>query len=209
MSSGSNTGLPRDRIALDVSVLPDVVFGHRSLIWLGTVGMMAIEGTMFAIVIASYFYLRTRTTDWPPGVSNPALTFGTLNLIVFLLSGFPNQWTKKAAEKGDARKSRIGLLIMSGVAVANMALRVFEFPSLNCGWDSNAYGSAVWMLLGLHTVHLVTDAFDTFVLTALSFRDPIEGRRFMDISENGEYWYFVLLTWVPIYFVIYIAPRIL
>jgi heme/copper-type cytochrome/quinol oxidase subunit 3 len=193
-----------------VSGLPTVVFGHRSMIWLGTVGLMAIEGTMFAILIATYFYLRTRVTEWPPGVSSPALTFGTLNTIIYLASIVPNHWTKKVAEKGDARKARTGILIMCVIAVANIVVRVFEFPSLNCGWDSNAYGSAIWTLLGLHTVHLLTDAFDTFVLAALIYQgNKIEGRRFMDVSENADYWYFVVGTWLPIYFVIYIAPRIL
>jgi cytochrome c oxidase subunit I+III len=80
---------------------------------------------------------------------------------------------------------------------------------LNCRWDQNAYGSVVWTLLGLHTVHLLTDWFDTVVLTVLMFTGPVEGKRFMDVSENSDYWYFVILTWVPIYFVLYFAPRLL
>ncbi|HLZ34625.1 MAG TPA: hypothetical protein VKP13_11445, partial [Nitrospira sp.] len=88
-------------------------------------------------------------------------------------------------------------------------LRVWEFPSLMSTWDANAYASATWMLLGLHTVHLVTDWFDTVVLTVLMFTSHVEGRRFMDTSENSDYWYFVVVTWIPIWFVIYIAPRIL
>ena len=36
-------------------------------------------------------------------------------------------------------------------------------------WDQNAYGSIVWVLLGLHTTHLLTDVGDTLVLTALMF----------------------------------------
>jgi hypothetical protein len=29
----------------------------------------------------------------------------------------------------------------------------------------------------------------------------------MDVYENGDYWYFVVLTWIPIYLVLYWAPR--
>jgi heme/copper-type cytochrome/quinol oxidase subunit 3 len=82
-----------------------------------------------------------------------------------------------------------------------------EFTSLNTRWDSQAYGSVVWMLMALHTIHLVTDAYDSTVLTVLMFTGPLEGKRFVDVSENAMYWYFVVLSWLPIYAVIYWAPR--
>lgn len=194
---------------LDVSHLPTVVFGHHSLIWWGTMGLMAIEGTAFAIVLASYFFLRTRSTDWPPGYMPPTLLWGILNTAVFVLSAAPNVWIKKVAEKGDARGVKLGLLIMSGVGLLNVVIRYFEFPALNSSWDGNAYASITWMLLGLHTVHLVTDWYDTLVLAALFFAGRIEGKRFMDVSENADYWWFVIVTWLPIWAVIYVAPRLL
>ncbi len=192
---------------LNVSDLPSVVFGHRSLIWWGTAGMMLIEGTMFAITVATYFYLRTRSIDWPPGLMPPRLTAGTVNLVIFILSLAPAVWTQKVAGRRDLGKTRTGLVIMSLVGMGNLAARVYEFPSLMSTWDANAYASITWMLLGLHTVHLVTDWVDTVVLTVLMYTDRIDGRRFVDSSENSDYWYFVVLTWIPIYLVIYWAPR--
>jgi cytochrome c oxidase subunit 3 len=197
------------RRELNVADMPNVIFGHRSLIWWGTLGMMAIEGTMFAITIASYFFLRTRINDWPPGLPNPTLWPGTTNTVVFLLSVFPAVMVKKFAEKGQLAPVRIGLIVMTAIGIIIMALRVFEFRALNCTWDANAYASITWMLLGLHTVHLVTDWFDTAVLMVLMFTKHVEGKRFMDTSENSDYWYFVVVTWLPIYAVIYFAPRLL
>ena len=202
-------GEPVARRELYVGKLPTVVFGHRSLIWWGTLGMMAIEGTMFAIVLSSYFYLRTRISDWPPGVMPPALIYGAINTAVFVVSAVPNQWTKKVSEKGDLVKVRIGLTILALIGLVNIVLRGFEFTALNCQWDANAYASVLWILLGLHSVHLVTDWVDTVVLTTLFFTGPLDGKRFMDASENSDYWYFVILTWLPIWFVIYFAPRLL
>lgn len=202
-------GEPVIRPGLYVGKLPSVVFGHRSLIWWGTIGMMAIEGTMFAIVLVSYFYLRTRITDWPPGVMPPALLYGALNTGVFLVSLIPNQWTKSVAEKGDLKKVQLGLLVMTSLGVINIVLRGFEFTALNCQWDANAYASILWTILGLHTVHLLTDWVDTAVLTVLFFTGPLDGKRYMDASENADYWYFVVGTWLPIWFIIYFVPRLL
>ncbi len=197
------------RPQLDVSAVPTVVFGRRSITWWGIVGMMMIEGTMFAIVLACYYFYRTRASGWPPGVQPPALVYGTLNLAVYLASVVPNLWINKIAPRGDLGKVRIGLLIMTAVGVLNIVLRVFEFTALNCQWDANAYASVVWTILGLHSAHLVTDWFDTVVLLVLMFRsDLVEGKRFVDVEENAYYWYFVVIAWIPIWFTLYIAPRL-
>jgi cytochrome c oxidase subunit I+III len=56
-------------------------------------------------------------------------------------------------------------------------------------------------------VHLITDTYDTAVLTLLLFTGPMEGQRFSDVSENALYWYFVVLAWIPIYAIIYFGAR--
>ena len=64
----------RERPVLDVSGLPSVAFGKSNTTWFANVLYMTIEGTMFALLFASYFYLRTRTDSWPPIQSPPLLT---------------------------------------------------------------------------------------------------------------------------------------
>jgi heme/copper-type cytochrome/quinol oxidase subunit 3 len=194
---------------IDASVLPSYRFGHQSMMWWGTLGMIAIEGTVFALAAFTYFYVRTRVDVWPPSALPPDLTWGTLNLIVMLASLVPNYWTKKMAEKEDVPNIRKGMAICVTFAVIFVLGRIMEYRSLNVGWDTNAYGSAVWVLLSLHTIHLLTDLFDTVVLLVLMHSGPLEGKRFVDVSENCYYWYFVVIAWVPIYLIIYIAPRVL
>jgi len=194
--------------ALDVSGLPEFAFGHRSLLWWATLCMIAIEGTMFALVITAYIYIKGRVPHWPPGFAPPALLWGSLNTGILLVSCLPNQLAKKAAERFDVRGVQIWLTAAMLFALAFNIVRIFEFTALNVKWDSNAYGSITWALLGFHTVHVLTDFVDTGVLTVLAFTGPFDEHRFVDISENAMYWYFVVLTWLPIYAVLYLAPRV-
>lgn len=194
---------------IDASRLPSYGYSHRSLMWWGTAGMIAIEGMVFALAVATYLYIRARGHTWPPSVLPPELVWGTLNLVIALASLFPNQWVKRAAEAEDLAKTRIGLIVGVLFGVVLIGVRAFEYGALNVRWDSNAYGSAVWMLLTLHTIHLVTDFYDTVVLAVLMHTGPLEGKRYVDVSENSLYWYFVVIAWIPIYAVIYWGARAL
>ena len=192
---------------LEVGHLPTFAFGHRSPMWWGTMGLIAIETTVFALVVMSYFYLRSHASVWPMSRSAPDLLWGTVNSAIMVASALPNWYAKRAAERLDLRGVRIGLIACLLFAFAFLAVRVLEFDALNTRWDSNAYGSVVWMLLGLHTVHLLTDTYDTLVLAVLMFTGPLEGKRYVDVSENAAYWYFVIFSWIPIYAVIYWGAR--
>ena len=199
--------LRRSGAALDVAALPSYGFSHRSLMWWGTLGLMAIEGTVFALAVVIYFYLRSHASRWPMSAPPPDLLWGTLNTAILIVSMLPNHLAKRAAERHDRRGVQVWIVASLAFALAFLVVRGFEFAALNCRWDSNAYGSIVWTLLGLHTVHLVTDAYDTGVLATLFFTGPLEGKRYVDVSENAMYWYFVVLSWLPIYAVIYLSPR--
>ena len=195
---------------LDVGALPPGAFGSRSLMWWGTLGMVLIESTVFALAIASYFYFRTRMPSWPPGgVAPPDLRWGTINTLILLTSILPNELAKHAGEHVDLRGVRIWMVVCLLFGLGFNVVRVYEFRHLNVMWDHDAYGSIVWVLLGLHTTHIVTDFLDTAVLTALMFVGPIEEKRFVDVEENAVYWNFVVLAWLPIYGVIYWAPRLM
>jgi heme/copper-type cytochrome/quinol oxidase subunit 3 len=192
---------------LDVSQLPSYVFGPGSLLWWGTLGVVAIEGTVFVLALGAYFYLRTNNQGWPMGVPPPELRWGVLNTIIMLASLLPNHWTKHAALRHDLGRVRLGMLVCLVVALVFLGVRILEFTALNVSWDTNAYGSIVWTLLGLHTVHLITDFLDSAVLYGVMIAGPLEGKRYVDVAENAEYWDFVVLAWLPIFATLYIAPR--
>jgi heme/copper-type cytochrome/quinol oxidase subunit 3 len=62
-------------------------------------------------------------------------------------------------------------------------------------------------LLSLHTIHVATDVVDSGVLLVMASTKPMTRKRYVDLSENSLYWYFIVAWWLPIYLVIYFAPR--
>ena len=193
----------------DLAELPTHAFGHRSLTWWGVIGFMVIEGVGFAMAIAAYFFLMSQEQEWAPRPTLPPdLLAGTLFTLVMLLSEIPNSMIKKAAEAYDVKKVRMLLPGIVAIGVILFVIRGFEFNALNVMWYDNAYGSILWALLFLHTLHVATDWVDTVVLWRL-METPYgeEPRRLVDVDENSLYWRFVWLTWLPIYVLIYWLPR--
>jgi heme/copper-type cytochrome/quinol oxidase subunit 3 len=198
-----------EHVVLDLSKLPLHGKSSASVTWWGTLGFMLLEGAGFAIVIAIYLYLESLAPEWPIGAPPPDLGPGTALTLVLLASLVPNYLISRWADDEDIGKVRFGVILMTGFGIVPLVLRFLEFPALHISWDSNAYGSVVWTLLGLHMTHLITDLGDTIVLAAVMFtRHGNNSRRFGDIQDNALYWNFVVLTWLPIYGCIYWMPRL-
>ena len=196
----------KERVVADLAPLPLHGMGTASVTWWGTLAFMLIEGTGFALAIAVYLYLLSvAAINAPP----PDLLPGTIVTVILLISLVPNYLISRWAERQDLSKIKLGMVVMSILGIAPLVVRIFEFPAMNVSWDSNAYGSIVWTLLGLHTTHIITDVIDTLVLGALMFTTHGDNpRRFGDVQDNAMYWNFVVIAWLPIYGCIYWIPRL-
>lgn len=197
------------RVEGDVSHLPTSASGPASLAWWGNFGFMAIEGTAFVLAAGSYLYLMVESPAWPPpGAVPPPLLWGAIFTIGLLLSEIPNWWLIRKAKAKDETGVRIGVVIMTLCGLLLMGARAMEIATQPVAWNENAYGSVLWLLLILHTTHLLTDWGDTVVLGLWLHTHEVGDRQFADVEDNALYWRFVEICWIPIYALIYWAPRL-
>src|SRR3954452_18912470 len=199
----------KERAVADLAALPLHGELSGSVTWWGTLSFMLIEGTGFALVLAIYFYLASLASEWPIGAPPPDLGPGTIVTLILLASAVPNWLGMRWAERERVWLVRAGILVMVLFGIAPLVFRWYEFSALHVRWDSNAYGSSTWTLLGLHATHLVTDLIDTIVLAAMMFtRHGYNKRRLGDVRDNALYCNCVVLTCLPIYAVLYWGPRL-
>ena len=198
------------RATIDVSALPAKAFGPRTTIWWGVLGLLTIECTMFGILVASYFYLTKNFSVWPPpGTPAPDLGAATANMILLLASVWPMRVAHRNAFVERRRPIALALALCTLAGVIALVLRFFEFRAMHIRWDTNAYGSIVWTILGMHTGHLIASTLENILLMVLMRAGPVEAKHFVDTNVNAVYWYFVVFAWLPIYCVVYFAPRVL
>jgi cytochrome c oxidase subunit I+III len=194
----------------DVSSLPTSAFGHVTPQWWGVVGMTAIEGTIFALCVASYFYLRLQVPAWPPRpIPLPDLLPGTINTILILLG----MWSTRVVETHALRLDRALVLkhslIFAALTLAIMATRFYEFEAFHAKWDTNAYGSIIWITLFFHSLHLLTTFLENAVLIAYISSRGLDEKRALDLQLNRVYWDFIAGSWLVLYGVLYFGPRVL
>jgi heme/copper-type cytochrome/quinol oxidase subunit 3 len=201
------TGAREFELVGDLSELPDSATGARHLVWWGNTGFMVIEGTAFALAATAfalaataYLYLMTQASVWPPkGDALPGLFWSGIFTGGLLLSGLPNLWVLRCAKNRNLAGVRWGTFAMTVIALLLFVPRGFEFAHFGVPWHRDSYGSLIWMLLLLHTTHVVTDWFDTAVLGVLLFTHEVGDDQFADVEDNANYWTFVVLCWIPIY----------
>lgn len=198
------------RRALDVSELPTSAFGPRATIWWGVLGLIVIEGMGFALVAMAYFYGRMAEEVWPPaGTPLPALAIPTANLLVLVVSVLPMVLGGRAARRHSSRGVTLWFGIAAALTVVSLVLRWFEFRAIDAPFDVNFYGSTVWVLLGMHASHLLASLVEDVLLGVVMVVGPLDEAHFVDAESNVLYWYFIVGAWLPLYGIIYLAPRLL
>jgi heme/copper-type cytochrome/quinol oxidase subunit 3 len=193
---------------IDVAQLPNVAKGSEAVIWWGNILMFLIEGTMFAMVAATYFYLRDRVEVWPPpGVDRPGLLWPLATTAFLLAAGVPMWFTDRACARFD-RKPLVPAL-SAAIVLGGLALvtRTAEFRDLDFKWSEHAYGSIVWTILGLHTAHIAVFTLELAVMLALLLIGPFRPKHFVDVRTTPMYWLFVFGTWLPFVAILTMAPR--
>jgi cytochrome c oxidase subunit III len=197
------------RSVIDVSALPTVTFGNKSLMWWGTMAFIVIEGWTVGIAVFAYLYLRHNFETWPPPrTPDPSLLVPTIQMIVMLLSLAPAWYTAKRAKALDKPGVIRGLVICAAFGVAILAMRWFELWALNVRWDTNAYGSVAWLVVGLHATLLLLDVGDTIGLAIIFGASETEMHSFTDTVDNAMYWAFTVIAWIPLYLLVYVGPHV-
>jgi heme/copper-type cytochrome/quinol oxidase subunit 3 len=200
---------PPTRPVADVAHLPDSAFGHRDLMWWGTVGFMVIEGFTLALCAVVYVYLGKNFDSWPPlGTPNPSLGVPTLHVALMLLSLPVVRWVSHAARDFQLGKVRIGLTVLSLICALFVGLRAVELlDSLNVKWSTNAYGSAQWLVVGSHATLILIELVEVAGVALMFWIAPIEEKHFSDADDVAFYWYFMVLAWLPLYVLCFLGPR--
>lgn len=168
--------------------------------WWGMVLLIATEATLFACLIATYFYLRFRTSEWPlGGIEKPSVTLPLLFTGMLALTAVPIFLSVKAAKRGAVRWAWWLLALAAVVQATYLGLQINQMVDDLHSFtpQANAYGSIYYTLITVHHAHVAVGlAIDAWLLWKLA--RGITNYRLIGLRAAAYYWYFVCAAAVAV-----------
>jgi cytochrome c oxidase subunit III len=194
--------------------LPVTGNGPLNFGWWGMVLFIAVEATLFALLLASYFYLRFRSGPvWPPdGIEDPKLTLVLVMSAVLWTSSLPVHLAHSAIKRGRQRALRVWLALGFLLGAAFLALQcVVEYPDIarhEFTPRTNAYGSMFFTITGLHGGHVLVGLLMNTWTQLRAWQGAFDEHRHTTVQNFVMYWHFVDVVWVFVLATLYLSPHL-
>jgi heme/copper-type cytochrome/quinol oxidase subunit 3 len=126
--------------------------------WWGMAMVVAAEGTLFAMLIGTYLYLRVKNVQWPPqGIPEPKVALPLAMLAVLVLTSVPMQLAYVAGRRVELSRARalLALALLAQIAYLVVSLRSYAHDLDTFTPQQHAYGSIYYTLLGGDHAHVL------------------------------------------------------
>lgn len=196
------------RRVLTLQDLPVLLEGRRAPVWWAMMVLVAIETTVFATLISSYFYLRFMVPDWPPmNLPLPDLPLPIINTGVLVTSSFFIFLANRSVARGEMRKLKIYLCVGVVMEIVFFIIKIIMSGGSGFDWGTHAYGSIFFTINWLHTAHVGVAIIIGCVATTLALRDFFTAENRLGIQALNIYFQFVAVIWLPVFVVLFLVPR--
>jgi heme/copper-type cytochrome/quinol oxidase subunit 3 len=195
------------------SKLAHTAHGPRAFGWWGMVWLITTEATLFAMLIASYFYLRFRSQpEWPPSpIETPELTLPLIMSVILLSSSIPVHFAEMAIKKGSVAGLRIGLALGSVLGATFLGLTWgIEWPEALHHFTprTNSYGTMYFTITGFHGAHVVGGLVFSIWTQVRAWKGAFGADRHLTVQNFTMYWHFVDVVWLAVLATIYLSPHL-
>lgn len=195
---------PRDLYA-ELPPAPGLI--HAPGFW-GVVLFILSEATLFASLLASYFYLRSGAAVWPlDGIEAPKLARPIAMTILLVGSSIPMFIADWSARKGNQGALRLGLGIAFIMGAAFIGLQAWEYSEEPFKLDQNAYTALFFTITGLHGIHVVSALVMNLYTQVRAWLGHFGPAHSLGVSVVSWYWHFVDLVWIALFICLYLTPH--
>jgi heme/copper-type cytochrome/quinol oxidase subunit 3 len=193
--------------------LPHHTSGPQSFAWWGMVLLIATEATLFAALIATYFYLRFKSGPaWPPDhIEKPTLELPLIMSVILLSSSIPVHIADAGIKNGNVKRLKVGL------AIGFLLGAIFLFLTWGVEWpeklhefkpSTNSYGSLFFTITGFHSMHVLVGLIMSAWSQVRAWQGAFDADRHITVQLFGMYWHFVDVVWVVVLGSLYISPNL-
>jgi cytochrome c oxidase subunit 3 len=174
-----------------------------ALLTVGTIVWLASELMFFSGLFAAYFTLRAGSTVWPPKDVHLDTATATLATLVLVLSSGTMQLGVKAIERDDRRSFQGWLGLTFALGTLFILAQARDWSRLSFGVDSNAYGSAFYLMTGFHGLHVIGGLLAMVVVAGRAASPRFGADDSPSVEMLSYYWHFVDVVWIGLWATIF------
>ena len=180
-----------------------------STAWWGMAFLILTEGSLFAYLFFSYFYLASQSTGpWPP-TGPPDLMNASINTVLLVSSSGAAVWGERGIADGNTRRLTVGLLLTILLGVIFVGIQAHEWSSQPFELSSSAYSSLYFVITGFHGAHVVIGLLLLIALLVWNWMGRFDRGWHLEVSVAIVYWHFVDAIWLAVYSTLYLSPRLI
>lgn len=166
---------------------------------------------LFASLFATYAVLRNNTFGGPGGAELFNLPNVLVETIILLTSSFTCGLAMLAAHRNDKNQvyGWFGLTFLLGIAF--LAMELTEFHHLvqdGNGWQSSAFLSSFFTLVGTHGLHITVGLLGIGVLLFQIVRQGLTAATVRNLTSLSLFWHFLDIVWIFIFTIVYLLGAI-
>ncbi|QHT66605.1 cytochrome oxidase subunit III [Rhodocytophaga rosea] len=163
-------------------------------VWLFIVSIVMI----FAALTSAYL-VRRAEGNWLE-FELPAIFW--INSAILLASSISIQWAYFSAKKDNLNSLKAGMVLTVVLAIAFLVGQWYSWVALvdrQVFFVGNPSGSFLYVLTGLHAVHLVTGLVFLVIMLIASFQFKIHAKSMVRMEMCTTYWHFLDILWLYLF----------
>jgi len=170
------------------------------------------EATLFALLLASYFYTRFRSPGaWPPdGQPDPRLLKPVIMTLLLMASSVTVYFAELGSRQSNRRRLHVGLAATFVLGLSFLILQGFEYHEklAELRPSTDAYGSLFYTITGLHGAHVIVGLLILAWTQFFAWRGAYASENHVAVQVSALYWHFVHVVWLFVFFSLYLSPRL-
>ena len=188
--------------------LPVGAAGRNSVGWWGVLCLIATEGSLFAYLLFSYYYMAVQHGPaWRP--AHPSLALSGPDTLILLASSVAVWWGEEGVKRGRRGQTQAGLAVGIALGIVFLVVQAFEWRAKTFGLATSAYGSLYFTITGFHMVHVAVGVLMLSMVLLWSALGYFSPRHHARVTIAAIYWHFVDAVWICVFFTFYLSPYLM
>jgi cytochrome c oxidase subunit I+III len=173
--------------------LPDYMSGSQSHSWWAMVVLMLVDGSVFASLVFSFYYLWTIAVEgWPPaGLDFPLVGSTLASAAAWLASAGAMALANKALDRQSSKPLLAGLLLLAFLTMAaGFAFNLQALTDTNIRPGAHGYGATMYTMLAWQGLHVTLLTLMAAYTLARVFAGHVDRVRRNTFDNTRIMWYF-------------------